>query len=222
MTIFKRQPKKQTDNIMSDLDPKALLAKAEKQIATAKDALAETDRIRRLKKQIEKEHAALIDTADPEDRAQMRKLGELNAELQVIPRREEKTLEKQTAAGVALCDTYELLSQTIQMLHAEEAEKELARIEARLLPDFPDRTQSNGEVTKVAQGIAGTAPIFGHLRSRITPTNALTSQTACECSNEPAKTLPVCIKAVEELHTILGEYFANRKSFAAPGYGKAA
>ena len=207
---------------MSKEDPKQILAKAEKQIATAKEALAETDRIRRLQEQLEKESAALIDTADPEDRPQMKQLGEINAQLQVIPRRKEKTLEKQMQAGLDLCETAEQFSRTIQALHGEETEKRIGEIAGRLRADFPDQTRGNGEVIHVSRNIAASAPIFDHLRNRIKPNTTLPPQRESECSNDPAGTLPRCIAHVAELHVILSEYFVNRKTFAEPGFAKAA
>lgn len=201
-------------------DPKPLLALAEKQIASAKDALAETDRIRRLQSQLEKEHKTLIDSADPEDRPQMKQLGEINAQLQVIPHRIEKCGEKQIAAGVALAGTGVKLAQVINELAEEEREKYIAEIEAKLLPYCPDsRDARNGELRNRARGLAGKCSILEHICDRANGPRGTQGLGVVEdlsaLNNEPAKALPEIIDFAQDRLVILSQWFADRKTFVA-------
>lgn len=207
---------------MSDTDPKALLAKAKKQITTAKDALAETDRIERLKTQLSGEQEKLLRDADPEDRAQMRQLGEIQAQLLVIPRRIEVADDKQRASIEPMLETAEQLQRAIGSLLQDEAQRKVDEIEALLLPYCPKYTDGQGQKWNPARGLAGQCGILNSMSSAATSPGSLQIADLTQFSSQPKTAIPRCVEHLENLQMILETYYANGKSFISEAYKKLA
>lgn len=202
-------------------DPKAILGKAEKLIASAKNALAQTERIQRRADQLQAERKKLIASADPENRATVKPLVEVNTEIELLPHYTATATTKQTEAGLALSEVSEELRLAINWLYTEECERELDKWEAVLLPACPNHVEANGSITRKAQAIAKQLGVFEHMRQRSTPSSSTIVLDPSRLHNDPLQALPAAIAFVEEQHLILAEYFSNRKSFVAPGFGKA-
>lgn len=204
-------------------DPKAILLLAQKKHAAAKEALAESERIIRFKKLLDEEEKKLMETANLEDKAEMRQLADNQAQKLVIPRRIEQCAAQQTAAGISLVETSEGLQRLIAELLAAETEKRLDEWEKKLLPDCPNWTESNGEVRRPARALAGSLSIFSHLSARVRPSTV--DAAVCDpirCHNEPEQALAALVAHVEEQMLILHKYFAAGKTFRDPDFGKAA
>ena len=188
-------------------DPKALLVKAQKQIAAAKDALAETERLQRLKTMLESEKKDILEIADPEDRVQMRKLGEIEAQFLVFPRRHEIAKEKQTAVIVPMIELMEAMDTSIDSLRQEEAETITDKIAADIIHWFP----------KTARTIAASAHVFGVPWKCYRETKFNDPDLSQNVFPHPERHIPNLIRCLEERLLILAEYFANNRSFVPSG-----
>jgi len=202
---------------------KDLLKLAGKQIATAKEALAETDRITRLRVMLEGEQEALLKTADPEDRAQMRQLGEIQAQLLVIPRRIEMTQQKQKDSVMPLVEMATRLETNIKELLSEEVSREADKVEKILLPHFRKTTDpKTGEVSNRARGIALNCDACNAAGIHAEWDTHLVIGDPCQFAAYPERAIPQCLRHLDNLMLILGTYLANEESFIPPGFRKGA
>jgi len=208
---------------MSTDNPKALLSTLEKQIATAKDTFAEIERIERFRKQQEDEKSEILETVDPENRDQMRRLTEINTQLEVLPRRVEKALSKQAPAVQALFDTSAALDKVIADLAHREAENLLDEIEPKLRP-YNAYLDAKGALQNDARAVAGRSTIFGHIsqRSTVEGKQSVLGFHGDIIRRNPEGALTVIQRYAERQIVLLSEYFANSKSFVAPGFRKGA
>jgi hypothetical protein len=185
--------------------------------------LAETERIERLKLQLENEQATLLKTADPEDREQMRKLGEIQAQLLVIPRRIETTEEKQKDCVMPLVEVAKQLEDTIVALRIEEANHETDKAEKDILKHFPKTTNpKTGEESNPARTIASQCYMCNVIGVQSSWDTAIVTADPSQFRFYAKQNIPRCFPHLENLMLILENWFANGKSFIPPGVRRAA
>jgi len=202
-------------------NPKALLSKLEKDIAAAKDAFAEIERIERFRKMQEDEKTQILETVDPENRDEMRRLTEINTQLEVIPRRVEKAVSKQVPTVRAVLETSKQIEEVIARLANEEVQKLLDEIEPAFRKWNPEYRDGKGELQKPARDLAGHSTIFRHinLRATVEGRDALSNFGNDNYLNaDPKNALKFIQRYAEGQILVLSEYFANGKSFVAPGF----
>jgi hypothetical protein len=209
---------------MSTDNPKALLSKLEKEIAAAKDTFAELERIERLRAQLETEQKSILNEGDPEDREAVKRAGDIYVQLQMLPRRVERALEKQAPAVQAVLDTSDEVEKVISRLAGEEIESLLDEMEPVFRKWNPEYRNGNGELQKPARTVAGHSTIFGHIGARCTVAGR-DSALSFRCGalqHNPKSALSAIQRYAEGQIIVLSEYFANGKSFVAPGFRKGA
>jgi len=124
----------------------------------------------------------------------------------------------------AVLETSKQIEEVIARLANEEAQKLLDEIEPAIRKWNPEWRDKDGKVQKPARAIAADHfTVFRHigLRATVEGRDALSSfGNDNYLNNDPKNALKFIQRYAEGQILVLSEYFANGKSFVAPGFGR--